>query len=311
MKTLKADGGFCIWLTGLSGAGKTTISEAFAKLLDCEYELLDGDVVRTHISKGLGFSKEDRDTNIERIGWIASKIVKFGGVAIVSAISPHAEARRTARTMVEQHGKFIEVHVHAPVETCIECDPKGLYKKALSGEIKQFTGVSDIYEYPETPELTLRTCDLCVDDCVVALVRYLMNRGLMKENKRRALYIGRWQPFHNGHAYIVDNKLKEGVPVAIGVRDTPATAHDPYTMNERLEMIRKVYAGQDVIVFPIPDIESVNIGREVGYAVNRYESPKEIEGISATSIRKMMEAGDDEWVNKVPFEIAEFLRNNR
>ena len=113
--------------------------------------------MRTHLSKGLGFSKEDRDTNIQRIGWVASRFTRLGGVAVVSAISPYEETRQAARELVEEFGTFVCVHVHASVDECARRDVKGLYAKAFSGEIKEFTGVSDPYEEPASPELTIDT----------------------------------------------------------------------------------------------------------------------------------------------------------
>src|SRR3982751_4666256 len=152
--------GFTLWFTGLSGAGKTTIAELVRPELERRgllVERLDGDEVRTHLSKGLGFSKEDRDTNIERIGWVASRLTRHGAAVIVSAISPYEETRRKAREMVEEFGAFVEVYVEASVETCAERDVKGLYEKAFSGEIKEFTGVSDPYEAPASPDLVVNT----------------------------------------------------------------------------------------------------------------------------------------------------------
>lgn len=152
--------GFTLWFTGLSGAGKTTISELVGpELMERGHrvEYLDGDVVRTHLSKGLGFSKEDRDTNIERIGWVASRLTRHGAAVIVSAISPYEETRRKAREMIEEFGPFVEIFVHATVDACAERDVKGLYEKAFSGEIKEFTGVSDPYEEPASPALVVRT----------------------------------------------------------------------------------------------------------------------------------------------------------
>ena len=152
--------GFTVWFTGLSGSGKTTISELVAPQLERRgllVERLDGDVVRTHLSHGLGFSKEDRDANIERIGWVASRLTRAGAAVIVSAISPYAEARRKVRSLVEEFGPFVEVHVATPVEECERRDVKGLYAKARSGEIPEFTGVSDPYEEPVDPELRIDT----------------------------------------------------------------------------------------------------------------------------------------------------------
>jgi len=152
--------GFTLWFTGLSGAGKTTIAEIVGPELERRgfaVEYLDGDVVRTHLSKGLGFSKEDRDTNIERIGWVASRFTRHGAAVLVSAISPYEETRQKARDLVEEHGPFVEVFVATSVEECARRDVKGLYEKAFSGEIKEFTGVSDPYEEPANPELRIDT----------------------------------------------------------------------------------------------------------------------------------------------------------
>lgn len=152
--------GFVVWFTGLSGAGKTTV----ANIVEAELEQrglvvdhLDGDIVRTHLSKGLGFSKDDRDANILRIGWVASRVARAGAAVIVSAISPYEEARRHARSLVEPHVPFIEVYVATPLEECARRDPKGLYAAAFAGEIADFTGVSAPYEEPENPEVRIDT----------------------------------------------------------------------------------------------------------------------------------------------------------
>ena len=152
--------GFTLWFTGLSGAGKTTISEIVEKELRARFgqvEVLDGDIVRTNLSKGLGFSKEDRDTNILRIGFVADLLTRNGVGVIVSAISPFKEARDQVRRNIGED--FIEVFVDAPLEVCAERDVKGLYKKAFAGEIPQFTGVSDPYEPPAAPELHIKTSE--------------------------------------------------------------------------------------------------------------------------------------------------------
>jgi adenylylsulfate kinase len=153
-------GGFTLWFTGLSGAGKTTIAHLVGPELERRgqiVEYLDGDTVRTHLSKGLGFSKEDRDANIERIGWVASRLTRHGAAVIASAISPYEEARRRARALVEEWGPFIEVHVQASVEECARRDVKGLYAKAFAGELTGFTGVDDPYEAPSAPQLVVDT----------------------------------------------------------------------------------------------------------------------------------------------------------
>jgi len=149
--------GLTLWFTGLSGSGKSTVSgilEARLRALGAKVEVLDGDVVRTHLSKGLGFSKEDRDTNIRRIGFVCHLLSRNGVIAIAAAISPYRETRDWVRSQVEH---FIEIYAHCPLEKLIERDVKGLYKKALAGEIKEFTGVSDPYEPPHNPEVTINT----------------------------------------------------------------------------------------------------------------------------------------------------------
>jgi adenylyl-sulfate kinase len=154
------EGGFTLWFTGLSGSGKSTIAHIIGPLLEERgqiVEYLDGDTVRTHLSKGLGFSKEDRDTNIERIGWVASRLTRHGAAVICAAISPYTETRETARSMVEPFGPFVEVYVKASVDECARRDTKGLYEKAMKGEITGFTGVDDPYEEPVSPEIVVDT----------------------------------------------------------------------------------------------------------------------------------------------------------
>jgi adenylyl-sulfate kinase len=155
--TSGAEPGFTVWLTGLSGAGKTTIAvlvEQELRRRNHKVEVLDGDVVRTHLSKGLGFSKEDRDTNIRRIGWVCEVLTRNGIVAIAAAISPYRDVRDEVR---ESIGRFVEVYVEAPIEVLAERDVKGLYKKALTGQLEGFTGVSDPYEPPLNPDVVCHT----------------------------------------------------------------------------------------------------------------------------------------------------------
>src|SRR5436309_1502320 len=153
-------GGFTLWFTGLSGSGKSTIAHLVGPELDRRgliVEYLDGDSVRQHLSKGLGFSKEDRDTNIERIGWVASRLTRQGGAVICAAISPYEETRAKARSLVEEFAPFVEVFVRASVDECARRDVNGLYAKAFAGEIKGFTGVDDPYEEPRAPEIVVDT----------------------------------------------------------------------------------------------------------------------------------------------------------
>jgi adenylyl-sulfate kinase len=175
---MNGNNGFVLWLTGLSGAGKSTIASAVAPELEARghrVEVLDGDEVRTNLCQGLGFSREDRDTNIARIGYVAGKLAKHGVAVVVAAISPYHEARDKVRASVD---KFVEVHVAAPVTTCAERDVKGLYAKALAGEIKNFTGVSDPYEAPVDPEITLHTERETVEESVATVLAWLEAEGL-------------------------------------------------------------------------------------------------------------------------------------
>ena len=175
-------GGFTVWFTGLSGSGKSTIAHSVGPLLEergCVVEYLDGDTVRTHLSKGLGFSKEDRDTNIERIGWVASRLTRHGAVVLAAAISPYEETRQEARRMVEEWGPFVEVYVATSVEECARRDVNGLYEKAFRGEIKGFTGVDDPSEEPSSPELTIDTEELDPEQSVRVIVEKLEQLGLI------------------------------------------------------------------------------------------------------------------------------------
>jgi len=174
------EGGFTLWFTGLSGSGKSTIAHLVGPELDRRglvVEYLDGDTVRTRLSKGLGFSKEDRDTNIERIGWVASRLTRQGGAVIAAAISPYEETRAKARAMVEEYGRFVEVFVRASVDECARRDVKGLYAKAFAGEIKGFTGVDDPYEVPTDADLIIDTSDKSIDDAIGEVIEHLVVEG--------------------------------------------------------------------------------------------------------------------------------------
>ncbi len=179
----RAQQGFTVFLTGLSGSGKSTIANALmVKLMEMggrPVTLLDGDVVRKHLSSELGFSKEHRDLNIKRIGYVASEITKNGGIAICAPIAPYTATRRTVREMIEAYGAFVEVHVATSLEECERRDRKGLYKLARAGKIKEFTGISDPYEEPAEPELRVDTEGLEVDYCAQQVVLKLEQMGLI------------------------------------------------------------------------------------------------------------------------------------
>lgn len=174
--------GFCVWFTGLSGAGKSTTANILLSLLlghGRQVTLLDGDVVRTHLSKGLGFSKEDRDTNILRIGFVAAEIARHGGAVICAAISPYTATRNAVRSMVGGDA-FLEVFVDTPLDVCASRDEKGLYAKAMRGEIKGFTGVDDPYERPVAPELTIDTVNASAEANAHAILAHLRGRGFVR-----------------------------------------------------------------------------------------------------------------------------------
>jgi len=179
--------GFTLWFTGLSGSGKTTISrqlEGHLRERGSKLEILDGDVVRENLSKGLGFSKEDRDTNVRRIAFVADLLSRNGVPVITAAISPYKEIRDEARELMGD--RFVEVFVKASVDTCAERDVKGLYEKAFKGEIKEFTGVSDPYEEPENPEFVCDTENETPEESAEKLLAYLEERGYVPAKEAAA-----------------------------------------------------------------------------------------------------------------------------
>jgi adenylylsulfate kinase len=175
-----ANQGFTIWFTGLSGSGKSTLSEVIEQRLQARgrnVEVLDGDIVRTHLSKGLGFSREDRDTNIKRIAFVCSLLTRNGVICISAAIAPYREAREWARKEI---GSFVEVYVKCPIEVCRQRDVKGLYKLVDEGKIKGFTGVDDPYEEPEHPELIVETNKEAVEESVNRIFAKLEELGYLE-----------------------------------------------------------------------------------------------------------------------------------
>src|SRR6266699_2342721 len=175
--------GFTIWFTGLSGAGKSTLSEAIEERLKARgrnVEILDGDIVRTHLSKGLGFSREDRDTNIKRIAFVCGLLTRNGVICISAAIAPYREARAWAR---QEIGNFMEVYVKCPIEVCRQRDVKGLYRLVDEGKIQHFTGVDDPYEEPEHPDLVVETDKQSVEESVARILAKLAALGCLEPEK--------------------------------------------------------------------------------------------------------------------------------
>jgi len=175
--------GFTLWFTGLSGAGKSTLSEVIEQRLKVRgrnVEILDGDIVRTHLSKGLGFSREDRDTNIKRIAFVCGLLTRNGVACISAAISPYIETRAWARNHI---GNFVEVYVKCPIDVCRQRDVKGLYKLADEGKIKGFTGVDDPYEEPDHPELVVETDKETVEESVSRIIAKLEELGYLESEE--------------------------------------------------------------------------------------------------------------------------------
>lgn len=183
--------GFTLWFTGLSGAGKTTLTNQLVPQLKAQglnIEVLDGDEVRTNLSKGLGFSKEDRDTNIRRIGYVARLLSRNGVGVIAAAISPYRAIRDEVRANIEAEGaKFIEIYVQASLDTLVARDVKGLYKKALAGEIKEFTGVSDPYEAPLQAEVVVSSDSESVEESAARILAKLAELGLIRVEQGKAV----------------------------------------------------------------------------------------------------------------------------
>jgi len=186
--------GVTIFFTGLSGSGKSTIANVLlTKFLETggrPVTILDGDLVRKHLSSELGFSKEHRDINIRRIGYVASEITKNGGIAICAPIAPYDVTRKHVRQMIEPYGGFILVHVATPIETCEERDRKGLYAKARAGIVKEFTGISDPYEVPADAEVVINTADLTAEEAAQEIILHLEREGFIGVSPEPALSAG-------------------------------------------------------------------------------------------------------------------------
>ena len=303
--------GKVIWFTGLSGSGKSTIANALDEVLHkrgLKTYILDGDNVRMGLNKDLGFSPQDRKENIRRISETAKLFADAGTIVLTAFISPYQEDRQQAREIIGDLD-FSEVFINTPLEECERRDPKGLYKKARAGEIKGFTGIDAPYEEPENAQVILNGGT--IQEQVDILVDYIDNRDKKKgwtkinyggvpttnEDKKYAIFVGRFQPYHHGHIALIRQKLDEGVPALILIRDIEPDAKNPFTTQETALMITKYHKakGDDVHVMIIPDIESVNFGRGVGYEVNEFDPPKNIGWISATNIRESIKKDSDDW----------------
>jgi adenylyl-sulfate kinase len=262
------------WLTGLPGSGKTTIAKAMARLR--HVEVLDGDDLR-RLWPELGFSREDRIEQARRTAHLARRLSAYVDV-VVATISPFRACREIAREIVGPGMETIWVYTDA--QTCEERDPKGLWARARAGEIAEFTGVSSAFESPVfEPHLMVETDGRTPLDCAETIL-YV---------ERAQVFIGRWQPLHTAHVEMMRAAMARG-PVAAGIRNTPISADNPYTFEERREMFAR--ALPEVTVFLIPDLTSVHYGRAPGWSI--IEEPP-IEGASASDIRASR-APAPEWV---------------
>ena len=303
--------GKVIWFTGLSGSGKSTVANALDELLykrGLRTYILDGDNVRLGLNQDLGFSPEDRKENIRRIAETAKLFADAGTIVLTAFISPYIEDREFAREIIGEND-FVEVFVDTSLEVCERRDPKGLYKKARAGEIKGFTGIDAPYEIPTAPQLTLKGGS--IEEQVKVLVHYIDEKDTKDEwtkinyggvpttnlDKKYAIFVGRFQPYHQGHIGLIRQKLNEGVPALILIRDIEPDEKNPFTTQETALMITKYHKakGDDVKVMIIPDMESINFGRGVGYEVNEFDPPKNIGWISATNIREAIQKDSNDW----------------
>lgn len=290
--------GFCVWLTGLPAAGKTTIAKALQTELEnrgCVITMLDGDgVMRQVLSSELGFTREDRDLNVQRAGFVAGEVVRHGGVAICALVSPYTDARLRVSRMIGPH--FVEIYVRTPLHICEHRDPKGLYRRARAGELKHLTGVDDPYEEPDgqVPGIKVDGEEV-VEQNVQIIIRYLEDQGLLKRlGQPAALMIGRFQPWHNGHRALFLQALEMEGYVVIGVRETHGLEDkNPFSFCEvkaRIEQSLQAFTGRFEVRL-LPNITNVVYGRDVGYRITRIELDPVLESISATNIRSTFEIG--------------------
>ena len=256
-----------IWLTGLSGAGKTTIAMAAAERYGCE--VLDGDTIRDFFSNH-DFSHEGRKRHLLGIARMAKMISKHTHV-VCSFITPYEDVREEILEILPDNA--IMVHVSTSLELCEERDAKGLYAKARSGQISNFTGISDPFDEPKCAHISLDSSGeegKSVDDLVDQLAHYF-------EKSRAVLLPGRWQPLHLGHEWLIQRELDQGKRVVVGIRDTPISEADPFSADMRKRMIEHRYEGEDVEAWIMPDIEAISYGRKVGYDVRETDDiPPEV-----------------------------------
>jgi len=292
------------WFTGLPCSGKTTIGKEVAGKIHGSLHL-DGDVVRKGLCQDLGFSIEDRNENLRRIAEVAGLFRGAGHDVVVTFISPTIQSRVNAKEIVgERH--FRLVYVRASLEVCEERDVKGMYAKASSGDIQDFTGISSPFEEPDAPDLVFHTED-CLEE--VSVQEFMDYFRFVDSKVQHASFIGRWCPFHRGHWEIMRLTYEKNKrPLLVFVRDT---GFDAFSSDYRRRMVEASLAEMGVpgTVMVIPDVKSINWGRGVGYETNLVEVEEEVKGISATDIRERILSGDDSWKELVCPGVAEFIED--
>jgi adenylylsulfate kinase len=302
-----------IQLTGLSGAGKTTLSYNVKRELEkygLKTEVIDGDEYRTSLCKDLGFSKADRTENIRRLGFVGKTLARHGVIVLLAAINPYNEIRRE----LKENSPFVKtVWVDCNLEVLKERDTKGLYERAFlpkghPKKLNNLTGVNDPFEIPEDADLIIKTDSETIAESTAKLLNFILeNIEREKNTTAKALFIGRWQPFHNGHKWLIEQKLRQHIPVLIAVRDVLPDENNPLRTEQTVEILQKLYDGENVEIMTISNIESVNFGRKVGYEINEFTPPPEIDIISATEIRNNLHEKNDVWKGKVDVRIHDLI----
>lgn len=296
--------GKTFWLTGLPCSGKTTIGKKVANKIGAE--LLDGDTIRnSYISKGLGFSFEDRRKHLLRIAEICKLLNRHTDV-VACFVSPYNSIRKEVRQIIGEN-RFKLIYLKCSIDVCIDRDVKGMWSKALRGEIDNFTGIQSPFEEPLKCDLILETDKESIKQSVDKVLEFY---DKLKPKEKYCVFIGRWSPFHKGHYNIIKRKLDKGKSALILVRDT-SYKDDIWTANERKAMIEAVLPKEKVKVDIIPDIESVIIGRNVGYDIEEMIVEDEVAKISGTFIRKNYLAGDNRWEKLVPKKVVDFLKGKK
>jgi adenylylsulfate kinase len=270
------------WLFGLPCSGKTTLAKG---LIGPKTVHLDGDYLRDTLNTDLGFSKEDRTENLRRAAGIAQGLNEQGFDVVAAFITPYESQREMIRETVNT---VAFIHVMAPIDVCEERDVKGMYEQAREGEIANFTGVDAPFEEPAQEEgvLEVRTATHSKKENLTKI-----NTELNHKSDPTHVFLGRWQPLHDGHRTIIDSAADNGKEVVVAIRDTELSEKNPFTAQERKELIEDVYSDyQNVTTMIVPNIDTVAIGREVGYSI--VSVPQEVAEISGTETRQEYEKNE-------------------